>query len=59
MKKIFFTSALSILLSLNAFAINLIGNGDFETGTTIGSNYWSSTTTSPGVQTVAVDNTSP
>ena len=58
MRKLLFTSALSILLSLNTFSINIVSNGDFETGTTFGSNHWTVTSTSPGVQTVGVDNNS-
>lgn len=57
MNKLIFTSVLSILISLNMFSINIISNGDFELGTTLGSSYWVTTATSPGVQTVTIDNT--
>lgn len=46
-----------MLLSMHAFSSNLIGNGDFELGTTFGSNYWASIT-NPVNQTISLDNTS-
>ena len=58
MKKNAFTLVLGILLTLNAFSSNIISNGDFELGTVLASSYWATTTTSPGAQTVSIDNTS-
>ena len=58
MKKLFYSAILGLLSLLPAFSTNVIGNGDFESSTTLSTSYWATASTLPGVQTVSIDNTS-
>lgn len=58
MKKHYFAFLLGLLYSITAFAGNIIGNGDFESGTVLASSYWTTASSSPAAQTISIDNTS-
>jgi len=58
MKKILYLIAIALFIGsiiVNAFAGNIVSNGDFELGTATATGWW----TTSGTQTYSIDNTSP